>query len=127
MVLRYVVLGAGAVGGVIGASLHLAGRPVTFVARGDHLDRIRTDGLLVDRADGRHVVRTPVAGSAAEVDWSEPAVVVLAVKSHHTEAALDDLARHAPDGTAVLSAQNGVARSSPSRGRTSWPGSTASC
>jgi len=58
---RYVVLGAGAVGGVIGANLHLAGRSVTFVARGSHLDRIRADGLLLDRADGRHLVRVPVS------------------------------------------------------------------
>lgn len=107
--MRYVVLGAGAVGGVIGGNLHLAGRPVTFVARGAHLDRIRADGLVLDRADGRHVVRSPVAGSAAEVDWSEPATVVLAVKSHQTAAALDELARHAPEGTVVVAAQNGVA------------------
>lgn len=107
--MRYVALGAGAVGGVIGGNLHLAGLPVTFVARGEHLDRIRADGLVLDRADGRHVVRAPAAGSAAEVDWTEPAVVVLAVKSHQTAAALDELARHAPDGTVVVSAQNGVA------------------
>jgi 2-dehydropantoate 2-reductase len=106
---RYVVLGAGAVGGVIGGNLHLAGRSVTFVARGEHLDRIRADGLLLDRADGRHLLRAPVAGSPAEVDWSEPAVVVLAVKSHQTADALDELARHAPSGTVVLCAQNGVA------------------
>lgn len=107
--MRYVVLGAGAVGGVIGASLHLAGLPVTLVARGAHLDRIRADGLVLDRADGRHVVRAPVAGSAAEVDWSEPAVVLLAVKGHQTAAALDDLATHAPAATVVVAVQNGVA------------------
>jgi 2-dehydropantoate 2-reductase len=106
---RYVVYGAGAVGGVIGANLHLAGLPVTLVARGAHLDRIRADGLVLDRADGRHVVRTPAAASAADVDWSEPAVVVLAVKAHQTAAALDDLAAHAPADTVVVSAQNGVA------------------
>jgi 2-dehydropantoate 2-reductase len=106
--MRYVVFGTGAVGGVIGASLHLAGLPVTLVARGAHLDRIRADGLVLDRADGRHVVRAPTAASAAEVDWAEPAVVLLAVKGHQTAAALDDLAAHAPADTVVVSAQNGV-------------------
>ena len=38
---RYVLYGAGAVGGVIGARLHLAGHEVTLVARGEHLARIR--------------------------------------------------------------------------------------
>lgn len=106
---HYVVYGTGAVGGVIGGNLQLAGLPVTLVARGAHLERIRADGLVLDRADGRQVVRTAVAGSAAEVDWSRPAVVVLAVKGHQTAAALDDLAAHAPADTVVVSAQNGVA------------------
>ena len=39
--MRYVVYGAGAVGGVIGGHLHLAGLPVTLVARGAHLEAIR--------------------------------------------------------------------------------------
>lgn len=107
--MRYAVLGTGAVGGVIGASLHLAGLPVTLLARGAHLDRIRADGLVLDRGDGRHVVRAPAAASAAEVDWSEPTVVLLAVKGHQSAAALDDLATHAPPSTVVVSAQNGVA------------------
>jgi 2-dehydropantoate 2-reductase len=46
--LRYVVYGAGAVGGVIGARLHLAGLPTTLVARGAHLERIGADGLVLD-------------------------------------------------------------------------------
>lgn len=106
---RYVVYGTGAVGGVIGANLHLADLPLTLVARGPHLDRIRSGGLVLDRGDGRQVVRAPAVGSAAEVDWSEPAVVLLAVKGHQTAAALDDLAAHAPPTTVVVSAQNGVA------------------
>ena len=56
-----------------------------------------------------HVVRTPATDTAAEVDWSSGPVVVLAVKSHQTEAALADLADHAPPETPVVSAQNGVA------------------
>jgi ketopantoate reductase len=44
----YLLYGAGAVGGVIGARLHLAGHEVTLVARGAHLARIRADGLVLD-------------------------------------------------------------------------------
>ncbi|WP_182524535.1 ketopantoate reductase family protein [Nocardioides dongkuii] len=107
--MRYVVLGAGAVGGVVGGNLHLAGIPVTFVARGAHLDRLQEDGLLLDRADGRHVVRAPAVTSPAEVAWTDDTVVLLAVKGHQTAAALDDLAAHAPACTVVVSLQNGVA------------------
>lgn len=107
--MNYVVYGAGAVGGVIGASLCRAGRPVTLIARGEHLAAIRKGGLRLDTADGVHVVDAPATDSAAGVDWSAQPVVLLAVKSHQTAAALDDLAAHAPAETAIVSAQNGVA------------------
>ncbi|MCW2796019.1 2-dehydropantoate 2-reductase N-terminal domain-containing protein [Nocardioides sp.] len=107
--MRYVVYGAGAVGGVIGARLHLAGSPTTFVARGPHLDRIRTAGLVLDTEEGRLIADAPATDTAAAIDWTDDTVVLLTVKSHQTWAALDDLAAHAPEGTAVVAAQNGVA------------------
>jgi 2-dehydropantoate 2-reductase len=105
----YVVHGAGAVGGVIGARLHLAGHAVTLVARGEHLARIRADGLVLDTAEGRQPVRAAATDTAADVAWTDETVVLLAVKSHQTEVALTDLAEHAPPGTAVVCVQNGVA------------------
>jgi 2-dehydropantoate 2-reductase len=108
-VTAYVLYGAGAVGGVIGARLHLAGHDVTLVARGEHLARIRADGLILDTADGRQSVPAPATDSAAGIGWRDDTVIVLAVKSHQTEAALDDLVQHAPSGATVVCAQNGVA------------------
>ena len=105
----YVVYGAGAVGGVIGGQLGLAGFPTTLVARGDHLARLRGDGLLLDTAAGRQVVRNATAAGASEVDWSVDPVVLLTVKTHQAWAALDDLAAHAPEHTVVVCATNGVA------------------
>jgi 2-dehydropantoate 2-reductase len=106
---QYVVYGTGAVGGVIGGNLHLAGLAVTLVARREHLARIREHGLVLDRADGRHVVDAPAVGSAAEVGWSTDTVVLLTVKGHQTAAALADLAAHAPPETVLVCVQNGVA------------------
>lgn len=107
--MRYVVYGAGAVGGVIGGRLHLAGVPTTLVARGAHLAAIREHGLLLDSAAGVETVTAPATDTAADVDWTGDTVVLLAVKSHQTAAALDDLAAHAPEDAVVVSAQNGVA------------------
>jgi 2-dehydropantoate 2-reductase len=106
---RYVVYGAGAVGGVIGSHLHLGGLPTTLVARGEHLRRIRERGLLLDTAEGIETVAAPATDTAADVEWADDTVVLLTVKSHQTPAALDDLLAHAPAGTVVVSAQNGVA------------------
>ena len=107
--MRYVVYGAGAVGGVIAAHLQLAGITTSVVARGEHLVRIRDDGLVLDTQDGQEVVGIAATDTAAQVDWTDDTVVLLAVKSHQTEAVLDDLETHAPAGTVVVSAQNGVA------------------
>lgn len=104
-----VVYGTGAIGGVIAARLRLAGVAVTAVARGDHLRAIQDHGLNLVGREGSDLVALPAVASAAEVDWSGVPVTVLAVKSHQTAAALDDLAAHAPPETPIFVAQNGVA------------------
>jgi 2-dehydropantoate 2-reductase len=105
---RYVVIGAGAVGGTIGARLHGAGRDVVLVARGAHLDAIRERGLRLDSPDGSRTHRIPAVASITEVDWADDDVAVLAVKSQDTGPVLDSLAAAAP-GVTIACAQNGVA------------------
>ena len=107
--MRYVVYGAGAVGGVIGAYLHRAGSPVTLVARGAHLAAIRSHGLVLDAGDGRHRIHASATDTAAEIDWTDDTVVLLAVKSHQAAVALADLRAHAPADVAVVCATNGIA------------------
>lgn len=107
--MRYVVYGAGAVGGVIGARLHLSGADTTLVARGKHLAAIRDTGLVLDRAEGREAVPVPTVAGAAGVEWADDTVVLLCVKSHQTATAIDDLAAQAPANIVVVSAQNGIA------------------
>ncbi|MFE7224362.1 ketopantoate reductase family protein [Nocardioides sp. NPDC057577] len=107
--MRYVIFGAGAVGGVVGGLLHRAGIEVTLVARGEHLRAIQDLGLSLDTPDGVLTLDVPAVGDAGEVVWTEDTVVLLSVKGQQTEAALEDLAAYAPPGTPVVSLQNGVA------------------
>jgi len=107
--MHYVVYGAGAVGGVIGGRLALAGREVTLVARGEHLAAIRDRGLTLDAGDGRHRIEAPATDTAAEVGWTDDTVVLLAVKSHQAGAALADLRAHAPADVPVVCITNGIA------------------
>lgn len=107
--MRYVVYGAGAVGGAIGGRLHLAGLDVTLIARGEHLRALQKDGLRLDTAAGLQQLRVPAVGSVAEVAWTEDTVVLLTLKAQHTASAVDDLAAHAPGQTPLVSVQNGVA------------------
>lgn len=106
--MRYVVIGAGAVGGTIGARLAEAGRDVVLVARGRHLEAIRRDGLRLDDPDRSRALRIPAAASVDEVDWRPGDVALCATKTQDSEAVLDALAARAPD-VVVVCAQNGVA------------------
>lgn len=107
--MRYVVYGAGAIGGVIGGLLHRAGVGVTLVARGEHLRVLQKDGLTLDLADGPLTLPVPAVNTAAEIEWTDDTVCLLCVKSQQTAAALDDLTAHAPATTPIVAVQNGVA------------------
>ena len=65
--MRWIVVGAGAVGGVVGGLLANAGDDVTLIARGAHLDAMRSNGLRVRTPQLDVVVRCPAAGSIGEV------------------------------------------------------------
>lgn len=107
--MRYVVFGAGAVGCVVGGRLHAAGRDVVLVARGDHLRALQGDGLLLRTPEGDERLAVPAVGSVAELELAADDVVLLAVKSQDTVAALEQLVAVAPPDVAVVCAQNGIA------------------
>lgn len=107
--MRYVIVGAGAVGGVIGGLLARAGRDVVLVARGPHLDALRAGGLELRTPGETTTLEPPTAGSVAEVDWRSDDVALLTVKGQDTEAVLTALDAVAPPDLAVVCAQNGVA------------------
>jgi len=102
----FVIVGAGAIGAIVGAALAGAGHQVRFIeANRAHVDAVRTGGL---RLSGCRQARldVPIA-TPEEADWPLRQVL-LAVKSPHTLEALQPLAgRLAPDGF-VVSLQNGL-------------------
>jgi 2-dehydropantoate 2-reductase len=106
---RYVVYGAGAIGGVIGARLYQCGHDVVLIARGAHYEAIRDSGLRLRSAEADETVRVPVVDSPAAVDVSADVVVLVAVKSQDTAAVLTALSAVAARSTPVVCVQNGVA------------------
>ncbi|MEA3077148.1 MAG: 2-dehydropantoate 2-reductase [Actinomycetota bacterium] len=108
MGVRYVVVGAGAVGGTIGGRLFEHGHDVVLVARGSHGEAIRAGGLRLRSADGEAVVTAPCVSRPDEVAWGPDDVVVMATKTQDSAAALLALAAVAPPSTPVVCAQNGV-------------------
>ena len=106
--MRFVVIGAGAIGGTIGGRLAVAGHDVVFIARGDHGAAIATNGLRLVAPDGELVVRAPVAASIAAVQWRLGDVALLAVKTQDAAGALAELYRHAPPQVAIACLTNGL-------------------
>ena len=107
--MRFVVYGAGAVGGVIGARLFQADQNVLLIARGAHHDAIRDRGLRLICNDDEVTLPVPVVSHPSELNLTEYDVVILAMKTQHTAAALADLAAAASsDAVSIVCAQNGV-------------------
>jgi 2-dehydropantoate 2-reductase len=105
--MRYVVYGAGAIGGVVGGRLAQHGVDVVLVARGAHADAVERSGLRIDSPAGPTVLRVPLVRSPGEIDWRPDDVVLVAVKSQHSPDVLTELRRHAEDPI-VVCLQNGV-------------------
>jgi 2-dehydropantoate 2-reductase len=100
------VVGAGAVGGLFGARLAQAGRPVTFLVRERRAAQLRERGLRVVRAGGTDVVE-PRLVTAGQLD--APAdVVLITVKAAGLDAVIKDIAPAVGPGTAVVPALNGL-------------------
>jgi 2-dehydropantoate 2-reductase len=104
---RWIVVGAGAIGGTLGGRLHQAGADVLLVARAAHGTAIQADGLLLRDPAGE--ARLPIACVTApgEVEWRPGDAVVLATKTQDAVAALDAIATAAPD-VPVVCATNGL-------------------
>jgi 2-dehydropantoate 2-reductase len=110
--MRFVVLGAGAIGGAVGGRLFQQGFDVTLVARGAHGRALRT-GLVLEDPKERVTLPVPAVEDVVDVSWDGDAdgdvVVLLAVKGQHTDQALAQLmAASAPPTTPVVCMQNGV-------------------
>jgi len=114
--MRYIIIGAGAIGGTIGGRLAEAGHDVVLVARGAHLEALQRDGLRLLTPEGDRRLPIPaVAGPQELGELRRDDVLVLCVKSQDTVDVLHQWASApvAGGGTAsellpVLCAQNGV-------------------
>ncbi len=106
--MRYIIYGAGGIGGVIGARLIQREREVVLIARGAHLGALRRDGLAFRTPDGTVTLPVTAVGHPSEIEFGGDEAVLLTMKSQDTAAALDEL-RAAADDVPVVCAQNGVA------------------
>jgi len=108
--MRFVMCGAGAIGGVLGGQLAKAGFDVIFIDKiPEHVEAIHQHGLQLKGVHGNHRFNIPAVMQASEVDFRPDDVIFLAVKSFHCDAAVAELRRATTLELPMFCSQNGVA------------------
>ncbi|HEY5121785.1 MAG TPA: 2-dehydropantoate 2-reductase [Acidimicrobiales bacterium] len=106
--MRVCIVGAGAIGGLLGVRLALSGEHVSVLARTSTLDAIRSDGMKLIEPDGSVLVATDVAASDDFASLGPQDLVILALKAHQIVEIAPQLAALYDESTVVLPLQNGV-------------------
>jgi len=102
------VIGAGAIGGLVGAKLAATGCDVTFMVRGANLEAIRRQGIRLLASDGSETTVRAVGASNDYAAVGVQDVVVLAVKAHQLANVAADASRLVGPRTVVVTMQNGI-------------------
>ena len=99
--MRYIIVGAGGVGGCVGGYLALAGNDVTIIARGEHLKEIKSKGLTVNSAE-KGSFNVKVNACTMDEFTGAADVIFVCVKYYSIKEAIDFVKRAADSHTAVI-------------------------
>jgi 2-dehydropantoate 2-reductase len=106
--MRFVIYGAGAVGGVVGGRLFQAGHEVVLIARGRHLAAIQQRGLTLESPVASQTLAIPAVGAPSEIAFRPGDLVLFAMKTNDTQAAVGELVAAAGPDIPIACLQNGV-------------------
>lgn len=106
--MKIAIVGAGAIGGYLGAKLSLAGEDVTFIARNKNLAAINANGFRLILEDGSEQHAPGVRAVQAMADAGPQDAVLLTVKAHQVKDLLPELRALFGPETMVVSMINGV-------------------
>lgn len=100
--MKYLVIGAGGTGGSIGAYMTQAGKDVTLIARGEHLRRMKEQGLRMETtAKGTYTVQ-PIKAADMEHYEEQPDIIFVCVKGYSLEETIPFIRRIAGPKTIVI-------------------------
>jgi 2-dehydropantoate 2-reductase len=105
--MKIAIMGSGGVGGYYGGCLARAGHDVAFIARGAHLQALQTSGLQVRSVHGDFTI-APVHATETPAEVGLVDLVLVCVKTPHTEQAARAIQAIVGPDTTVLSLQNGI-------------------
>lgn len=105
--MKFVIVGAGGVGGYYAAKLKHAGNSVQVIARGEHLEKIIEKGITIN-SDIASFTEFVDRASDDPADLDQPDAVIVAVKAFQVNSVLESIKSLVGRNTVVLTIQNGV-------------------
>ncbi|HYP81922.1 2-dehydropantoate 2-reductase [Variovorax sp.] len=106
--MKIAVIGAGAIGGLVGAKLALAGEEVSLLVRARHVEAIRRQGFRLMHPDGTEEVARELRVTESYAEAGVQDVVILAMKAHQVQEVLPQLPHLLGPDTVIVPMQNGI-------------------
>ncbi len=106
--MRICVVGAGAIGGLMGAKLALSGEEVTVIDQGAHLKAIQENGLKLIWEDGTEYVAEVAKATDKVEDAGDQDLIILSLKAHYLEQVAKQIPKITGPDTMIVTVQNGI-------------------
>lgn len=106
--MRFVIYGAGGIGLLAAARLHQHGFETLSICRKHNHEHISSGGLTIATGDQRETIQLPTAPTLTRQQTRPDDIIILTVKAHQTQQAVDELANLYSAQTPVFSLQNGI-------------------
>ncbi|MDA1090918.1 MAG: 2-dehydropantoate 2-reductase [Proteobacteria bacterium] len=106
--MKVCIVGAGAIGGLMGAKLALAGEQVTVIDQGAHLKAIQENGLKLIWEDGAEYVADVAKATDNIEEAGEQDVIILSLKAHYLDQVAKEMASITGPETIIVPVQNGI-------------------
>ena len=106
--MKICIVGAGAIGGMLGAKLALSGHDVTLILRGANLEAVKQGGLTLIEENGNQLLVKPIKATSIISEAGVQDAVILGMKAHQVAAVAADLPHLMHSATRVVTMQNGI-------------------
>jgi 2-dehydropantoate 2-reductase len=106
--MKICIVGAGAIGGMLGVKFALSGHDVTLILRGANLEAVRQNGLRLIEENGNELLAQPIKATSVIAEAGVQDVVILALKAHQVAAIASDLPALMHADTRIITMQNGI-------------------
>ncbi len=106
--MKICIVGAGAIGGMLGVKLGLSGHEVSIILRGANLAAVASNGMTLEEENGKQLHWQPTQVSDAITQVGPQDLVILGMKAHQVAAVAADLASLMHEGTRIVTMQNGI-------------------